>query len=131
MGLKLNARNIIFLIVRTMFLTSRFFVLVLFLFSISKLLCSCSVPVGEQEQVREHVIEQLMCSFIPGSKIGSGRQKLSTLTLDFSHWKPKSSDLIGTNESTCLAGLIDINVGHQLETNFDFRILSENDLKSI
>ena len=36
MGLKLNARNIIFLIVRTMFLTSRFFVLVLILFSIYK-----------------------------------------------------------------------------------------------
>ena len=107
------------------------FVLVLFLFSISKLLCSCSVPVGEQEQVRELVIKQLICSFIPGLKIGSGRRKLSTLTLDFSHWKPKSSDLIGTNESTCLAGLIDTNVGHQLETNFALRILSENDLKRI
>ena len=30
------------------------------------LLCSCSVLVREQEQVREHVLEQLACSFIPG-----------------------------------------------------------------
>ena len=29
-------------------------------------LCSCSVLVREQEQVREHVLEQLACSFIPG-----------------------------------------------------------------
>ena len=27
--------------------------------------CSCSVLVREQEQVREHVLEQLACSFIP------------------------------------------------------------------
>ena len=29
--------------------------------------CSCSVLVREQEQVREHVLEQLACSFIPDS----------------------------------------------------------------
>ena len=38
------------------------FVLVLFLFSISKIL-----DVREQEQVREHVLEQLACSFVPDS----------------------------------------------------------------
>ena len=27
--------------------------------------CSCSVLVREQEHVREHVLEQLACSFIP------------------------------------------------------------------
>ena len=32
-------------------------------------LCSCSVLVREQEQVREHVLEQLACSFIPGSMV--------------------------------------------------------------
>ena len=30
-----------------------------------KQFCSCSVLVLEQEQVREHVLEQLACSFIP------------------------------------------------------------------
>ena len=29
--------------------------------------CSCSVLVREQEQVREHVLEQLACSFIPAT----------------------------------------------------------------
>ena len=31
--------------------------------------CSCSVLVREQEQVREHVLEQLACSFIPDPMI--------------------------------------------------------------
>ena len=31
--------------------------------------CSCSVLVREQEQVREHVLEQLACSFIPAGRV--------------------------------------------------------------
>ena len=36
--------------------------------NLKNFLCSCSVLVREQEQVREHVLEQLACSFIPDPK---------------------------------------------------------------
>ena len=40
--------------------------------------CSCSVLVREQEQVREHVLEQLACSFIPGDNPRYSRSEFKT-----------------------------------------------------